>query len=162
MTVALNNKAYCFGGVLDIEEDEENLKGKFCNDLHALDLSSNTWSLQKLKTKKEKNETTGTDKESSEMNCEAVPDSKVSTDGVFTITVGGSSSSTKLIENSKSPRIARDSPSPRMNCGMAICKGVLYMYGGLFEEGNKQYTLSDFYSLGELDLIYIYCLNLLT
>lgn len=39
-------------------------------------------------------------------------------------------------------------PSPRINPGMAVKNGVLYMYGGMFEAGDKQYTLNDFYSLG--------------
>lgn len=30
---------------------------------------------------------------------------------------------------------------------MAICKGNLYLFGGEYEEGSKQYTLNDFYSL---------------
>jgi hypothetical protein len=35
-----------------------------------------------------------------------------------------------------------------MNCGLAVKRGLLYLYGGLVEEGDKQFTLSDFYSLG--------------
>lgn len=35
-----------------------------------------------------------------------------------------------------------------MKPGLAICKGTLYLYGGEYEDGSKQYTLNDFYSLG--------------
>lgn len=38
-------------------------------------------------------------------------------------------------------------PCPRINCGLAIKKGVLYLYGGMFEQGQKQITLNDFYSI---------------
>merc|ERR1740137_448400 len=30
---------------------------------------------------------------------------------------------------------------------MAVKRGVLYMYGGMYEDGDKQLTLNDFYSL---------------
>lgn len=38
-------------------------------------------------------------------------------------------------------------PSPRMNALMAVKNGVLYLFGGMFEVGNKQLTLRDMYSL---------------
>lgn len=34
-----------------------------------------------------------------------------------------------------------------MNPGLCVCKGTLYIYGGLCEEDNKQYTFNDFYAL---------------
>lgn len=53
VTVAPNGKAYTFGGVLDVNEDEENLEGQFTNEMHILDLSNPTWRLVELKGKKE-------------------------------------------------------------------------------------------------------------
>lgn len=71
-------------------------------------------------------------------------------DGVFTMSVGGS----KEGPASKSKQIAlTNTPSPRMKPGLAVCKGNLYLYGGEFESGSKQFTLNDFYSLGELNAI---------
>lgn len=70
----------------------------------------------------------------------------VSSDGVFTITVGGSSSTQASKSKSKSGSV--NVPSQRMKPGLAICKGALYLFGGEFEQGSKQYTLNDFYSLG--------------
>lgn len=40
-------------------------------------------------------------------------------------------------------------PSPRINPGLVVKDNVLYLYGGMFEDGDKQYTLNDFYSLGK-------------
>lgn len=71
----------------------------------------------------------------------------VSTDGVFTITVGGSSSSQAV--RSKAKLSSVNVPSQRMKPGLAICKGTLYLFGGEYENGSKQYTLNDFYSLGK-------------
>merc|ERR1712083_621701 len=38
-------------------------------------------------------------------------------------------------------------PSPRFNAGMTFKGGNLYLFGGLWESGEKDYTLKDFYSL---------------
>jgi len=38
-------------------------------------------------------------------------------------------------------------PSPRINAGMAVKNNILYIYGGIVEEGNREHTLHDFYSL---------------
>lgn len=53
VAVAANGKAYIFGGVLDVNEDEESLDGQFSNEMHALDLTSLTWRAVELKGKKE-------------------------------------------------------------------------------------------------------------
>lgn len=67
VAVAANGKGYTFGGVLDINEDEENLDGQFTNEMHILELSNPTWRLVELKGKKEnkstKKETDGNDDE---------------------------------------------------------------------------------------------------
>ena len=34
-----------------------------------------------------------------------------------------------------------------MNAQMVVVRGVLYLYGGLYEEANKQVTLQDMYAL---------------
>lgn len=54
VAVAQNGKAYIFGGVLDVNEDEEILEGQFSNEMHCLDLSSQVWRLVELSGKKEK------------------------------------------------------------------------------------------------------------
>jgi hypothetical protein len=38
-------------------------------------------------------------------------------------------------------------PRPRMNPIMTIRNGVLFLWGGIIEDGDKQFTLSDFYAL---------------
>lgn len=39
-------------------------------------------------------------------------------------------------------------PSPRINPGLVVKNNILYLYGGMLEVGDKQYTFNDFYSLG--------------
>ena len=73
------------------------------------------------------------------------------TDGIFTVTVGGGASA--AVNHSETRTTAssisdtRFWPRRRMNTLMAVKNGILYLYGGMFEEGDKQMTLCDFYTL---------------
>lgn len=78
------------------------------------------------------------------------PETTVKTDGIFTITVAGPSSASAALPKVPSlfpNKRPKNVPSPRMNPGVCVCKGTLYIYGGLSEEDNKQYTFNDFYAL---------------
>mgnify|MGYP006952282179 FL=1 len=72
------------------------------------------------------------------------------TDGVFTMTVGPSLSSGESATDLKTVnnKVNIFSPSPRMNSGLIVKNGNLFLYGGLVEDDDKQYTLADMYSLG--------------
>ncbi|XP_075163531.1 kelch domain-containing protein 4 [Haematobia irritans] len=149
---APNGKAYCFGGVMDIDEDEEDVKGQFGDDLLALDLSSMTWRLIEINKKLKPDKKVKTDPTDIEMNedNEAKQTTTTTSDGIFTVTVGGPTTSTMALPKVPSlfpNRRPKNVPSPRMNPGLCVCKGILYIYGGLYEEDNKQYTFNDFYAL---------------
>jgi len=80
----------------------------------------------------------------------------VSDDGIFKVTVGPATSVASSQQNAESSSGAHVfTPSPRMNCGLVVKHGILYLYGGLVEDGDKQFTLSDFYSLGMKCSVYI-------
>lgn len=153
LSTAANGNGYIFGGVLDTNEDEENLEGNFSNELHSLDLTSQVWRLQELKQqkakkvgKKGKSDKAGGSDEV--MDDEETEDkATVSTDGVFTMVIGGGSSSATASKVDTKLVAAANIPSPRMKVGLVVVKGTLYLYGGVREEGDKQYTLADFYSL---------------
>ncbi|KAG7097966.1 hypothetical protein E1B28_005276 [Marasmius oreades] len=38
-------------------------------------------------------------------------------------------------------------PLPRYNAMLAVLRNTLYIYGGIFERGSREYTLDDFYSI---------------
>ena len=40
-------------------------------------------------------------------------------------------------------------PCSRFGANLAVKAGVLYLFGGMVEDGDRQYTLKDFYFLGE-------------
>ena len=70
-------------------------------------------------------------------------------DGVFTVTVTGPQSNPETSGTVCSEQSAPDCfvPCPRMNPLMCVQRGTLFLYGGALEDGDRQITLSDFYSL---------------
>nr|XP_022920971.1 kelch domain-containing protein 4-like [Onthophagus taurus] len=155
ITIAPNGYAYSFGGVFDVEEDEEILRGKFFNDFFSLDLEKNNWRLitlqkRKDKTKLKQESSEAMDEDDKKEDEEEITKKETTTiadDGVFKVTIGpaASTSNTTQMESGKDDDIFV--PCPRMNCGLAVKHGILYLYGGMFEDGDRQVTLCDFYSL---------------
>ena len=79
--------------------------------------------------------------------CDTQSDSK---DSIFTVSIGPQSSQTHSSVQSINVTSHGDSkfwPCARMNAQLAVRSGVLYLYGGLYEEGDKQVTLQDMYAL---------------
>ena len=74
-------------------------------------------------------------------------------DSVFSVKVGPQSSVSQNMDSSdidNSESVVNENlfvPQPRMGATLAVKNGVLYLYGGMYESGDKQWTLSDFYSL---------------
>lgn len=144
-TTANGNSTYAFGGVIDAEEDEEVLEGHFSNDLLMLDLVNHKWWPVNLKTKSDnKSEQLQKEDQQNTAGAEAT-----SSDGVFTMTVGGSGKQPEAKSVKADEAVSVVGPSPRMKSGLAISKGVLYLYGGQIEQKNKQFTLNDLHSLGK-------------
>lgn len=159
---APGGKIYTFGGVMDTEEDDENLRGQFSNEIHFLDTSGGGFAWRKVEIKTKKTEREKVRKagrevvrlifillqfqpEASSEAMEVAP-VKTTTDGVFTITVGGSAAPKTPAESSTS-QIDVGGPSPRMNAGLIVVRHNLYILGGSYENGSRQFTLCDFYSL---------------
>ncbi|GAB1862226.1 Kelch domain-containing protein 4 isoform X1 [Camponotus japonicus] len=159
----------------DSDKDEESLCGIFYNDLFALDLEKLLWRnitltekkvttvnddtkrQQKKKKKKESDEeseqSNNSNQEKSEKSPNPVrPTVTVDDDGIFTMTIGSTVPISSSFPHQSSSTVANNGgtklfPSPRMNAGMVMKHNILYLYGGLVEEGDRQYTLCDFYSL---------------
>ncbi|KFB48393.1 AGAP005007-PA-like protein [Anopheles sinensis] len=143
VAMAPNGKAYALGGVMDTEEDEEDVKGLFSNDLHVLDTGSHTWRKVELAAKAKKSATSKMPDVEMEGGDKAVaePAAKiVSDDGVFTMTVGGggAGSAKGSSKGNDNEPLDLGGPSPRMNSAIVVCKGHLFVYGGLFESGSRQ------------------------
>jgi hypothetical protein len=74
-----------------------------------------------------------------------------SDDGIFKVTVGPSIAvqNTGNTLDATALSVKAFTPAPRMSAGLAYKQGKLYLYGGQYEEGDKQLTFSDLYSLGK-------------
>lgn len=119
-------------------KDEENLCGNFFNDFLQLDLERMAWRQVELtgkkdvKTKRRKNKEDDVEEEENMEVQEiesAVKTTTISDDGVFKVTVGPAPTTSECItQDDESPKSFQ--PSARMNCGLAIKHGILYLYGG--------------------------------
>ncbi|GFY63260.1 kelch domain-containing protein 4 [Trichonephila inaurata madagascariensis] len=167
MAVAPNNLAYCFGGVYDDDVDEEDLNSLFHNDLYVLEMEKGRWlpvtlhgkssRTTRKKRRKVRDDDMEEDYDESEKVAESLEKAKLGddsnkvvtkTDDVFTVKIGPSTSATP--ESSAcalSSTSEAFSPKGRMGAGMAVKSGILYLYGGIFEDDERQVTLSDFYAL---------------
>uniref|UniRef100_A0A1B0DRD9 Kelch domain-containing protein 4 n=1 Tax=Phlebotomus papatasi TaxID=29031 RepID=A0A1B0DRD9_PHLPP len=130
--VAPNGKLYTFGGVMDTEEDEESIIGQFSNELHSFDAENRVWRKVAIA---QPGKSQATD--------EAMEEKVMTSAGAFTVTVAGK----KTKSGEKFSGSATSEPGPRSHCGLAVCKGTLFLFGGSLEEGTKDITLGDFYSL---------------
>uniref|UniRef100_A0A224XNU8 Kelch domain-containing protein 4 n=1 Tax=Panstrongylus lignarius TaxID=156445 RepID=A0A224XNU8_9HEMI len=147
------NKVFTFGGSSDHETEEE-LTAEFHNELYTFDIQRNVWSEVSLTGKKENakgkrrkgsaTEDECIEEESSIQACEMVE--QVVEDGVFTLRVGATSSH-PTSSNEFQEKIVPQHPHPRINASLTIKNSKLYLYGGIYEDGDIQHTLSDFHVL---------------
>ncbi|PIO38435.1 hypothetical protein AB205_0109870 [Aquarana catesbeiana] len=171
MAVGVNYRSILFGGVFD-EEEEESIEGDFFNDIYFYDQAKNRWfagqikgpkSERKKRRRGEKNaetEPAGSDEASAQCPAEPMEIIKeiVAEDGtVMTIKqvisnqAGPASDPEDSAEEeddekeeATGPRVE---PCPRSNTMITVKQGLLYVYGGMFEVGDRQFTLNDLYCL---------------
>ena len=83
----------------------------------------------------------------------AQPDSQnvEGADGIFTVKIGPQSNNNERTSNEAASSTDANPdifvPHPRMSALMAVKNGILYLYGGIYEVGDKQLSLCDMYSL---------------
>nr|XP_039259014.1 kelch domain-containing protein 4-like [Styela clava] len=139
------NRVVMFGGVFD-EDEEDDISSIFYNSMYCLDLTSFRWfpfdlrkTKQKSKTKKSKNV-----EESEKMNEDENEEEPMETD----------ETEIELKENEDDSEKKKNIvwiPCGRMNPVLVTKHGFMYLYGGAYEEDEKQVTLND-----------MWCINLKT
>ncbi|NXF99893.1 KLDC4 protein, partial [Sakesphorus luctuosus] len=163
--VGPGNRTLLFGGVHD-EEEEESLEGDFFNDLYCYDMGKNRWFPAQLKAPKSERRKRRRGKQA---ESEAAGDEEteqrppqgpleiikevVAEDGtVMTIkqVISGPAEEKEGSEEEEEEGGASGplvEPCPRSNAMVAVKHGVLFVYGGMFEVGDRQVTLSDLHSI---------------
>ncbi|PBK64706.1 galactose oxidase [Armillaria solidipes] len=129
---AARSTGVLFGGVTDEDTSEETLESVFWNDLNGYQWAGKgKWVSMTLKRPKKaggakkkkpvKNEDDENDDTGTEL---PVQDAEVDPDDP-----------------------SQTIPLPRYNAMLSVLRNTLYLYGGIFEKGSREYTLDDFYSL---------------
>ncbi|KAI0246941.1 hypothetical protein BJV78DRAFT_1250109 [Lactifluus subvellereus] len=123
-----------FGGVTDEDSDEETLKSVFWNDLNGYQVAGNgRWVSMMLKTPKKKGGKRMKDR-MREGDDEGEDDVQKA-----------AAEQPELEPGPDDPLLS--TPMPRYNAMLAVLRNTLYIYGGIFERGSREYTLDDFYAL---------------
>ncbi|KAI0029525.1 galactose oxidase [Vararia minispora EC-137] len=132
---AAKNLSIMFGGVTDEDTNEETLESIFWNDMYSYQLGSDKgkWAFLLLRQPKQR-------KEKKPAQRQPIKGQKDWGD-LDDIDVDAQGSATELDD----PILT--TPSPRYSAMLAILRNTLYIYGGIFERGSREYTLDDFYLL---------------
>ncbi|XP_051916843.1 kelch domain-containing protein 4 isoform X1 [Hippocampus zosterae] len=168
MAVGPAGRAVLFGGVCD-EEEEETLEGDFYNDLYLYDAVKNRWypaqlrgnKMDKKKRRRGKKDEAGGEAADKEQGEDAptgpaeVIKEIVTEDGtVMTIkeVIPGAQEAKEAIDEDEDEEEEADDsalvePCPRSSAMATVRQGKLFLYGGMFEVGSRQFTLNDFYCL---------------
>nr|XP_060644474.1 kelch domain-containing protein 4 isoform X2 [Anolis sagrei ordinatus] len=163
-----NHRSLLFGGVHD-EEEEDRLDGDFFNDIYFYDLAKNRWFPGLLKgprsDKKKRRRGAAMEEPQGDGEGALQPPSGpleivkevVAEDGtIMTIkeVVSVPEAEVQKSEEEEEEEEAVDEasgqlvePCPRSNAMLAVKHGMLYVLGGMFEVGDRQFTLNDLYAL---------------
>uniref|UniRef100_U3FXW6 Kelch domain-containing protein 4 isoform 1 n=1 Tax=Callithrix jacchus TaxID=9483 RepID=U3FXW6_CALJA len=166
VAMAPNHQTLFSRGVCD-EEEEENLEGEVFNYLYSYEATRNRWFAGQLKGPKSKKKKCRRGRKEepeggSQQACgrasaqgpvEVVKEVVAEDGTVVTIkqvlaapgSVGQAQSEDE--DSSEEASSPVPGPCPRSNAMLAVKHGMLYVYGGMFEAGDRQITLSDLHCL---------------
>ncbi|KAF8164705.1 hypothetical protein B0H34DRAFT_686248 [Crassisporium funariophilum] len=141
-----------FGGVTDEDTNEETLESVFWNDLYGYQLSGKgKWSSMTLKKPKEKGaklkgvkkKQKGKDAKWKAQNSDAEEEEGGGDDDIRSPSIVTELTTDDV--HTSDPMLTI--PLPRYNAMLAVLRNTLYIYGGIYERGSREYTLNDFHSL---------------
>ncbi|PPQ75922.1 hypothetical protein CVT24_002504 [Panaeolus cyanescens] len=142
-----------FGGVTDEDTSEETLESVFHNDLYGYHLTGKgKWISMALKKPKAKGAKVrgGGGKKKGGKGDDKWGDSD--DEGAEYILDLNAPEPTEEVTKTIIDQTAADDPLTtvplqRYNAMLAVLRNTVYIYGGIYERGSKEYTLDDFYSL---------------
>ncbi|KAH9932992.1 uncharacterized protein B0H18DRAFT_673596 [Fomitopsis serialis] len=161
---ATKNTGILFGGVTDEDTSEETLESVFHNDLFGYQIAGNgRWVSMMLKKPKKKGGGGAKKQKPAAATSRLQDDLEGEGDLDSDTENGNDGESQDALRRKKSsapknrtlpaeddvdpddPELSR--PMPRYNAMLAVQRNTLYIYGGIFERGSREYTLDDFHSL---------------
>ncbi|ANB15158.1 Kel3p [Sugiyamaella lignohabitans] len=161
-----------FGGVYDTDETEESLDSIFYNTLFAYQIEMNRWFALSLRApKKKKVQVSSSKPEDRHAELEATLSQLLSDklkpeedEEVDALSKTPSSESSKQNSDDEDAHPAKEypvvasMPHPRFNSTTAVVDDTLFIFGGVYEHGEREYNLDSMYSLdlGKLDGLKVY------
>ena len=151
-----------FGGVHDVEESEERIDSEFFDALFAWNIDRNRFFpliLRRPRTSGKKQQQTSrarnrgrTDEEELLRNL-ALLETKGTIASAGEIKMDIEQEPVEIFLEQKDSPIKFELPHRRFNAQLAVQDDTLFIFGGTFERGDHEFTLSDMYSsdLGKLD-----------
>ncbi|KAK7208195.1 hypothetical protein BZA70DRAFT_39546 [Myxozyma melibiosi] len=152
-----------FGGVYDTQETEETLDSVFYNDLYAYQINTNKWFPLTLRPPRKrpvaaerpvKNKSNELEENLKLLLNGPGSDGKDANDESQDISMNDSDSDDSDEEVTKVEHpITLALPHSRFNCSTAVMQDTIYIYGGMWEKGDREFALDSMYSidLGKLD-----------
>ncbi|KAK4998641.1 Kelch repeat-containing protein 3 [Elasticomyces elasticus] len=155
-----------FGGVHDVEESEEGIDSEFFNQLFAYNIDRNRYfqlglRRQRMATKKPagadraKRGRGKADEEELLRNLALLESKGTVANPSFDADAMQVDETTASIEEPERPEKPTlwEMPHPRFNSQLTVQDDILYIFGGTFEKGDREYTFDEMYSidLGKLD-----------
>lgn len=151
-----------FGGVHDVEESEEGIDSEFFNTLFAWNIERNRYfplALRKVRVpRKQQDNVRGGRRGRGQANEDEL------LRNLAALQTGKSLDYSDEIEIEKPKEVDTENelpakevlfefPHPRFNAQLTVQDDVLYIYGGTFEKGDREFTFDDMYAvdLGKLD-----------
>ncbi|KAK3394718.1 hypothetical protein B0H63DRAFT_407936 [Podospora didyma] len=160
-----------FGGVHDVEESEEGMESEFFNQLLAWNVERNRFfplALRKPRVQKKGGAGGGNEHQvRGGRRGRAQANEEELLAQLAALTAGPPSADDEMDLDDKKPAateekeqiakrdmpISAELPHQRFNAQLAVQDDVLYIYGGTFEKGDREFTFDDMYAidLGKLD-----------
>ncbi|KAF9464136.1 hypothetical protein BDZ94DRAFT_1216912 [Collybia nuda] len=150
---ASKNVGVLFGGVTDEDKHEETLESVFWNDLYGYQLSGKgKWISMVLRRPKNKSGSAKKKKNVSAPGYKPGDEHIEGFDNEDGKNLFPKNEAPKMGASMQNPEVDPDDPNltaplPRYNAMLSVLRNTLYIYGGIFERGSREYTLDDFYSL---------------
>jgi len=130
------NRGILFGGVFDEDVSEEKLESTFFNELFTYQIDNGRWFPLNLRRSKPSKKAQKAQKSHANESDEDEDENDTEND---------SPKGAKQPPNTNDPEDF--APRARYNAMTCVQKGILYIYGGILEVEDKEYTLDDFWSI---------------
>lgn len=157
-----------FGGVHDVEEDEEGMESEFFNQLFAWNVERNRFFALALRKPRQAGKKGGGEQQQrGGRRGRAQANEEELLKQLAALKAGGKLEDADQMEidgrqpeeEKEEKKVTRDMPvemempHARFNAQLAVQDDVLYIYGGTFEKGDREFTFDDLYAvdLGKMD-----------